>query len=79
MKKIVYSGFLRFVAVILFVGSIVLGVLSVSDGVYSYCREELDVYSLENDFSGSQYLRAMLEEPGFLGNGSIRKNTHKPL
>ena len=36
MKKIVYSGLLKFLAVLLFIASIVCGVLIVTDGMISY-------------------------------------------
>ena len=53
MKKIVYSGVTKFVAVILFIASVVLGTLCVTDGITTYFDEETKVYYFENDFSES--------------------------
>ena len=53
MKKIVYSGVTKFIAVILFIASIVLGTLCVTDGLIEYFDEETEVYYFENDFSES--------------------------
>lgn len=63
MKKIVYSGVTKFVAVILFIASVVLGTLCVTDGITTYFDEETEVYYFENDFSESSYISYLLDEP----------------
>lgn len=63
MRKVVYSGILKFVAVILFVTSIVSGVLIVIDGIIDYDNEDIDIYSFESDFSESWYVSYLLNEP----------------
>ncbi len=63
MKKIVYSGFTKFIAVILFITSVVLGTLCVTDGITKYFDEETEVYYFENDFSESSYVSHFLDEP----------------
>jgi hypothetical protein len=63
MKKIVYSGVLKFLAVLLLIACMVLGVLAAAHGAVGYCSEEVDLYSLENDFSESWYISALLNEP----------------
>ena len=63
MKKIVYSGFTKFIAVILFITSVVLGTLCVTDGITKYFNEETEVYYFENDFSESSYVSHLLDEP----------------
>ena len=63
MKKIVYSGVLKFLAVILFIASIVCGVLIVTDGFLTYSNEEHEVYTFENDFSESSFVSYQLQRP----------------
>ena len=63
MKKIVYSGVTKFIAVILFIASVVLGTLYVTDGITAYFDEETEVYYFENDFSESSYISYLLDEP----------------
>ncbi|MBR7160847.1 MAG: HAMP domain-containing histidine kinase [Clostridia bacterium] len=63
MRKIIYSGFVKTVAVLLFVAGIVLGVLAVTNGIVLYCNEDEQLYSFESDFSESSYIRYLLNEP----------------
>lgn len=63
MKRIIYSGFLKFVAVVLFVASIVAGTLAVSDGIMEFHDEEMQVYSFENSFEQSSRMISMLTYP----------------
>ena len=63
MKKIIYSNYTKFIAVILFIASIVLGALVVTDGISKYFDEEELVYHFENDFSESRYFSHLLDEP----------------
>ena len=63
MKKIIYSNYTKFIAVILFVVSIVLGALSVTKGVKGYCDEKEFIYDLESDFNQAQIFSGLLEAP----------------
>ena len=63
MKKIIYSNYTKFIAVVLFVISITLGALVVTDGISKYFDEEELVYHFENDFSESRYFSNLLDEP----------------
>ena len=63
MKKIVYSGVLKFLAVILFIASIVCGALIVTDGFKTYSDEEHEVYTFESDFSESSFVSYQLQRP----------------
>ncbi len=63
MRKIVYSGILKFIAVILFVASIACGTLIVADGITEYVNEEHDIYSFERDFSASRRISFLLSDP----------------
>ncbi len=63
MRKIVYSDVLKIVAVILFIVSIVCGVLTAIGGIFDYNNEKADVYSFERDFSDSWYISYLLGEP----------------
>ena len=53
MKRIVYSSVTKFIAVILFVVSVVFGVLAVSDGIMEFYTDDEFIYSFESDFSES--------------------------
>ncbi len=63
MRKIVYSGVLKAVAMILFIASIVCGVMTVTDGITDYLNEKKDIYSFESDFSESWYISYFLDSP----------------
>lgn len=63
MRKVIYSNILKIIAVVLFIASIVLGTLTVTNGVMKYCEEEEEIYSLENDFSESWYVQHLLDTP----------------
>ena len=63
MKRIIYSGLLKFLAVLLFIASIVCGVLIVTDGMISYFYEENEVYMFEKDFSDSSFIHHQLSRP----------------
>lgn len=63
MNRIVYSGFIKFVAVLLFAASIVGGVLSATQGVIEFYEEDEVVYSFERDFSESWVISSLLNEP----------------
>ena len=63
MKRIIYSSALKFFAILLFIASIVLGVLTLANGVMRFLDEENDIYGFERDFSESWYLSYLLQEP----------------
>lgn len=63
MRKIVYSGALKFTAVLLFIASIVSGVLVATNGVFAYLAQDADVYAFEEDFSESRFLSSLLGTP----------------
>ena len=60
MKRIIYSGFLKFVAVLLFIASIVAGTLSVTRGIMEFHDEEIQLYSFEPSFEQSSIMTSML-------------------
>ena len=63
MRKIVYSGALKFVAVLLFIATIVSGVLVATNGVFNFDGQEADIYNFEEDFSESWYISSLLGTP----------------
>ena len=63
MKRMIYSGFLKFVAVVLLIVCVVLGVLTALDGALQFFEEKVELYSFESDFSSSWYLASLLNAP----------------
>lgn len=63
MKKIIYSYYTKAAAVILFIISIISGVLIVSNGVSKFIKEKELVYAFESDFSESEYFTPLLDAP----------------
>jgi len=63
VRKIVYSGFLKFLAVILFIAGVVLGALTVTDGIMDFYSEDEFIYGFESDFSQSRYVSHLLDAP----------------
>lgn len=63
MKKMMYSNFTKFIAVVLCIASIVAGAWIATNGLYRYSQEERRVYQFENNFSESLYLTQLLREP----------------
>lgn len=63
MRKIVYSGALKLVAVLLFIVTVVSGVLVATNGVFTYFNQDEDIYAFEKDFSESWYIRSLLDTP----------------
>ena len=63
MRKIVYSGALKFVAVLLFIVTIFSGVLVVTNGIFNFDGQEADIYNFEEDFSESWYIASLLGTP----------------
>ena len=63
MRKIVYSGALKFIAVLLFIATVVSGVLVAMNGIFDFDGQEADIYAFEEDFSESWYIRSLLDTP----------------
>ena len=63
MRKIVYSGITKCVAVVLFIASIVCGVLVATDGILEYDSQEEEIYNFESSFSESWYILNLLNDP----------------
>lgn len=83
MRRIIYSGFIKFLAVILFVASMVCGVLTATQGVIEFYEEDDIIYSFERDFSQAWVVSSLLNEPEwavvsayhpFTANGQIYEN-----
>ncbi|MBR3691309.1 MAG: HAMP domain-containing histidine kinase [Clostridia bacterium] len=63
MKKLVYSGALKFIAALLLIFCMVGGVICAADGIIAFYAEEDNIYSFEEDFSKSWYMAYLLSEP----------------
>ena len=63
MKKIIYSNYTKFIAVVLFIISIVLGALTVTNGIAEYGNEKEVIYRFENDFSEARHFSHLLDAP----------------
>lgn len=63
MKRLVYSGFLKFVAVVMLIACIASGVLTALDGALRFFDEKVELYAFERDFSNSWALESLLEAP----------------
>ena len=63
MRKVVYSSITKLVAVLLLIACIVVGVLFTTTGIYEYFHSEEEIYSFEDDFSESWYVRSLLDTP----------------
>ncbi|MBR4289343.1 MAG: HAMP domain-containing histidine kinase [Oscillospiraceae bacterium] len=63
MRKVVYSSVTKLVAVLLLIAFIVVGVLFTTAGIYEYFHSEEEIYSFEDDFSESWYVRSLLDTP----------------
>ena len=63
MRKIVYSSITKFIAVVLFIASIVCGVLVATDGALQYFNQDEEIYGFESDFSESWYISNLLGDP----------------
>ena len=63
MKKIIYSNYTKFIAVVLFIISITLGALTVTNGVADYCNEKELVYGFESDFNEARHFETLLVAP----------------
>ncbi len=63
MKKIIYSSYTKFLALVLLIISIVAGTLAVTNGITAFYDEEIIIYEFENDFKDSQYFSYLLDSP----------------
>ncbi len=63
MKRIIYSGYTKLAAAVLFTVSITLAALTAATGVVKYFDEEEEVYGFENSFSETRHFVTFLECP----------------
>ena len=63
MKKIIYSPYSKFIAVLLLTISVMLGANSVVDSVRRYYNEEEGIYGFEESFDRTSYFTPLLHEP----------------
>lgn len=63
MKKIIYSKYTKTIAVILFIASVILGALTIINGIAEYCNEKEQIYGFEGDFSEAQHFSELLAAP----------------
>lgn len=63
MKKVLYSGYTKAIALVLCVASLVSVSLTAARGIIGYFREGEDVYALEDDFSETRFFRPILSAP----------------
>lgn len=63
MRKIMYSNWMKFIAVMLFIASITVGALVATDRVIKYNNEEIELYNLGEDFYKSEIFVRMLTLP----------------
>ena len=63
MKKFLYSNYTKTIAVLLFIASIVLGVLTVTNGIAEYCNERKLIYGFESDFNEARHFSSLLDAP----------------
>ena len=61
MKKIIYSNFTKFLAVILFIICIAFGTFIASNGFNDYRKEEKFIYQIDRSFGDSVYFSRFLE------------------
>lgn len=63
MKKFIYSGYTKFLAVVLFIVAIVFGALTVTNAIATYFNEEERIYGFESSFSESRHFSHLLDAP----------------
>jgi len=63
MKKFLYSNYTKTIAVLLFIVSIVLGALTVTNGIAEYCKERELIYGFESDFNEARHFSSLLDAP----------------
>ncbi len=63
MKKFLYSNYIKTIAVLLFIVSIVSGALTVTGGIAEYCNERKLIYGFESDFNEARHFSSLLDAP----------------
>ena len=63
MKKFLCSNYTKTIAVLLFIVSIVLGALTVTNGIAEYCNERELIYGFESDFNEARHFETLLVAP----------------
>ena len=63
MKKIIYSSYTKFLALVLLIISIAVGTLAVTNGMSVFYDEKIIIYDFENEFKDSQYFSYLLDSP----------------
>ena len=61
MKKIIYSNYTKSIAAVLFVISIVLGVITVTNGLAEYRNEKKIIYGFESDFNDTRHFSHLFD------------------
>lgn len=61
MKKIIYSNYTKFIAAVLFVICIVLGVITVTNGLSEYRNEKEIIYGFESDFNDTRHFSYLFD------------------
>ena len=54
MKRVIYSSYTKLIAALLFITSIVLAALTLTNGVTEFWEEKVRLYDFESNFSRSQ-------------------------
>lgn len=68
MRKMIYSPVFKTIAVILFIATVVSGVLAATNGVICFDSQDEDIYHFEDDFSDSRCISSLLGIPESLIN-----------
>ena len=63
MKKVLYSGYTKAIALVLCVASVVSVSLTAARGILDYFREGEGVYALEDSFSETRFFMPYLNAP----------------
>ncbi len=63
MKKFLYSKHTKIIAVLLFIAGIVLGALTVTNGIAEYCNQREQIYGFESSFNEAKHFSSLLEAP----------------
>ncbi len=63
MKKIIYSKITKLIIALIFIASVTLGSVVVSNGIVKFFSEEIDVYNFESDFSKTGHFTHLLHQP----------------
>lgn len=61
MKKIIYSNYVKFIAVVLFIISIVFGAIAVTNGLAEYRNEKEIIYGFESDFNDTRHFSHLFD------------------